>query len=101
MPKSNYYDKLFASVNVAIYVIRDNKIMDLNPEALKQNQLAKDKVIGSDFSGLFAAVQEQGMPVQTILSEKFAVAASGVPQTFETVLCRPSGMVYDAEVNIY
>ena len=92
------YRTLFESATDAIFLIREDRFIDCNPNALKMFACERDELIGNYPYVFSTPLQPDGKSSKEQAHERLAMSLSGIPQFFEWRHCRADGTPFDAEV---
>ena len=92
------YRALFNTSIDAILLLKDNKLVDVNPSALKIFDCNRDKMIGKTLWALSPRKQPDGSLSKDAALQKINLALSGEPQLFDWQHRRCDGSNLDAFV---
>jgi PAS domain S-box-containing protein len=91
------YNLLFDSMNTALYIILNSKIIDCNCLAALQSGWDKVDLIGKQFLEVFPIKE---IEIRDSIAQKIAAAQSGIGKNFEAVQLRADGQIFDVEINL-
>ncbi len=94
------YKCLFESVEDAVLLIHDGKLVDCNERASSIFGLSRDGIIGKTLCDLSPPFQPGGIPSRDLFSEKIKLALTEGPQHFECQHCRPDNNLFIAGVTM-
>jgi len=91
---------LFEGANDAIFLLRDGRIVDCNPKALKMFGRRREDIVGHTPEDLSPPTQAEGEDSGQLAEAKIDAALAGRPQIFEWIHLRADGEPFEAEVNL-
>lgn len=94
------YRKLFDNANDAIFLIKEESLLDCNQKFLELFGCTRDEAIGQSPARFSPPFQPDGKISKEKASEIEKAAISGTPQFFQWRHCRNDGTVFDAEVSL-
>jgi PAS domain S-box-containing protein len=94
------YRALFESANDAIFLLRDERIIDCNKKTLEMFGCTMEQIIGESYYGFSPLLQSVGMDSKEKALEKIRAAFNGDPQFFEWRHCRYDRSPFDTEVSL-
>ncbi len=94
------YKSLFENASDAIVLVRNNRFVDCNPQALRMFHCEREAFIGRSPFTFFPQLQPDGSPSKEKMVEKVRSTFAGMPQFFEWRHLRPDGTLFDGEINL-
>lgn len=94
------YRALFESANDAIFLLRDERIIDCNKKMLEMFGCTMEQIIGETPYGFSPLLQSVGIHSKEKILEKIRAASDGDPQFFEWRHCRYDRSVFDTEMSL-
>jgi PAS domain S-box-containing protein len=94
------YRQLFESANDAIFVIKDNSIVDCNQKALDLFHCTLNDMVGLSPIDISPDIQPNGSSSKDEVSKRLKLIQDDVPQLFEWRFTRNDGSSFDAEVSL-
>ncbi|MHA1635108.1 MAG: PAS domain S-box protein [Candidatus Thorarchaeota archaeon] len=94
------YKALFNTSINAILILKDNKLVDVNPSALKIFGYSYDAIIGKTLWALSPRRQPDGSLSKESLMQKINLALSREPQLFNWIYRRDDGSDFDSFVSV-
>lgn len=94
------YRALFESANDAIFLLRDERIIDCNKKTLEMFGCTMEQIIGESYYGFSPLLQSVGIDSKEKALEKIRAAFNGSPQFFEWRHCRYDRSPFDTEVSL-
>ncbi len=94
------YRQLFESANDAIFILKDEVIVDSNKKALDLFNSSRKVMIGLSPLELSPETQSDGEPSKDEIIKKRSTVLQDGPQFFEWRFLRSDGTLFDAEVSL-
>ncbi len=92
------YRNLFSSARDAIFIMKDFRIVDCNPETLTMFGCTKEQIIGKSPYRFSPELQPDGTKSRVSGETRAIEALKDIPQLFEWLHCRRDGTPFHAEV---
>ncbi len=100
MEKDNIFRVLFDSANDAIFLLKDNQIVNCNRKSAEVFKMSRDEIIGKSPLALSSPRQPGGRSSAEKAQEMVNKARRGDPQHFSWQHIRKDGTVIDTDVNL-
>jgi len=94
------YRTLFESANDAIFLMRDDHIIECNDRTLEMYGCTREQILGSAPYRFSPQFQQDGRISKDATFERIRTALDGTPQFFEWKHTKYDGTLFDAEVNL-
>lgn len=94
------YKTLFDNANDAIFLVKDNSVVDLNSKALEMFRCSKQDIVGKTPSDLSPEFQPDGSGSIEATNERIKKTINSQPQFFEWKYKRPDNSLFDTEVSM-
>ena len=94
------FKTLFESANDAIFLMKDDVLIDCNEKTTELFKTTKDQMIGKNPYTFSPLLQPDGQSSKLISKEKITEAIKGIPQFFEWKHTSFDGQQFDAEVSL-
>ncbi len=94
------YKTLFESSNDAIFLVKDEIIIDCNEKAMQMYKAPKEEIIGKTVYFYSPEFQQDGHPSKSKAKEKISLALKGELQSFEWRHLHLDRTEFDAEISI-
>lgn len=94
------YKTLFDNANDAIFLVKDESIVDLNSKALEMFRCTKEQIVAKTIYDLSPEYQPDGSKSIIATKETNEKVLNAQPQFFEWRLQRPDNSLFDAEVSL-
>jgi PAS domain S-box-containing protein len=91
---------LFENANDAIFLLKEDYIVDCNVRTLQVFACTREQILGSSLYRLSPTIQSDGRLSKEKLLEKLENALTKVPQNFKWDYCRYDGNPFIAEVSL-
>lgn len=94
------YCQLFEEMNIALYIIRDGKIIDCNRRAIEQSGGERVDIIGKEFLEKIQLKETEGNTLRDTITKKISEAQNYSGQIFEATQISADGRIFDVEINL-
>ncbi len=94
------YRTLFESANDAVFLVKDDILIDCNKRALEMFGCKKHQVTGKTLLQFFPKKQPGGASSRAAATKKISLATKGIEQRFEWMHCRRDGTEFESEVSL-
>jgi len=94
------YQILFENANDAIFILKNEKISQVNSVAAKILKIQKQDIINHSILHFSPRIQVNNQASEAIWKEKFSLALSGEPSIFEWQFTQPDGSLVDTEISL-
>jgi PAS domain S-box-containing protein len=94
------YHQLFESANDAIFILKNQLIVDCNRKACDLFGTSRASIVGLSPLDLSPKKQMVGVPSKVEVERRTSLLQQDVPQIFEWQFLRKDGSIFDAEVSL-
>jgi PAS domain S-box-containing protein len=94
------YNKLFETANDAIFIMKEDYLIDFNPMTIELIGYAKNELIGKSIIELSPSFQPDGISSSVKFKEKHGLIKIGTPQKFEWTIFRKDQSIIYTELSI-
>ena len=94
------YRTLFEAANDAIFLVKDNVLVDCNRKAAELFRCEKESILGKTFLKFSPKMQDDGRPSEQFAIEKVKAAYQGIEQHFEWRHRRYDHTEFESEVSL-
>ena len=91
---------LFSGAGDAIFLLRDQRLVDCNPKTVEMFACQREEIIGRTPIAFSAPTQTGGQDSRQMALEKMDAALAGRPQVFEWLHQRGNGEIFPAEISL-
>lgn len=96
-----FYQRLFESVNDAILILKDSRVVECNQKAQEMFGRDKTELIGSNPWDYSAAAPPDGDGIMDKATENYSICLQGSPRQFEWAYLRPDNRTCYSVVNLW